>query len=245
MHSPATHSACVRANGPSGRDEKGVGRSMGHLSNNVGRFSKVIAGLAVAAMTSWGCASPPQNSNPDTQPGVQTNGSKVAFAKDSVIVRFRSTPTVASARSSLSRIKGTITDKNHDGVYDAYAHIAGGSLAVVQLDKSVTVETALAQLRSDPAVLYAEPNYILHTSAVPNDARFAELYGMNNTGQTGGTADADIDAVEAWDSTTGSSHIVVGVIDTGIDYNHEDLAANVWINPNEIPGNGLDDDGNG
>jgi subtilisin-like proprotein convertase family protein/subtilisin family serine protease len=217
---------------------------MSHLSN-VGRFSKLFAGLAVAAMTTWGCGSPPQNSNPDPQPGAQTSGSKVAFAKDSVIVRFRNTPTVASARSSLSRIKGTITDKNNDGVYDAYAHIAGGSLAVVQLDKSVTVEKALAQLRSDPSVLYAEPNYIVHTSTVPNDARFAELYGMNNTGQTGGTADADIDAVEAWDSTTGSARIVVGVVDTGIDYNHEDLAANVWINPNEIAGNGLDDDGNG
>ena len=57
--------------------------------------------------------------------------------------------------------------------------------------------------------------------------------------------DADIDAPEAWDLTTGSAGVVVGVIDTGVDYNHPDLAANIWTNPGEIAGNGVDDDGNG
>ena len=60
-----------------------------------------------------------------------------------------------------------------------------------------------------------------------------------------GTGDKDIDALEAWDLQTGSKDILVGVIDTGIDRNHEDLKANMWTNPNEIPNNGKDDDGNG
>ncbi|NQU21213.1 MAG: S8 family serine peptidase, partial [Candidatus Nealsonbacteria bacterium] len=80
---------------------------------------------------------------------------------------------------------------------------------------------------------------------VPDDTYAWALWGMDNTGQTGGTADADIDAAEAWEISTGSSSIVVGVIDSGVDYNHPDLAANIWTNPGEIAGNSIDDDGNG
>jgi subtilisin family serine protease len=68
---------------------------------------------------------------------------------------------------------------------------------------------------------------------------------MNNTGQQGGVSDADINAAEAWNITTGSSNVVIGSIDTGFDYNHQDLADNIWVNPGEIPGNGIDDDGDG
>ncbi|NBP89542.1 MAG: peptidase S8, partial [Planctomycetia bacterium] len=69
--------------------------------------------------------------------------------------------------------------------------------------------------------------------------------GLHNTGQGGGTADADIDATEAWQVSTGSRDVIVGVVDSGIDYTHPDLAANIWVNPGEIAGNGIDDDGNG
>ncbi|MHC4362930.1 MAG: S8 family serine peptidase, partial [Planctomycetota bacterium] len=79
-----------------------------------------------------------------------------------------------------------------------------------------------------------------------NDPRFDDLWGMHNMGQTGGTVDADIDAPEAWDIATGSSDIVVAVIDTGVDYTHVDLAANMWVNEDEYYGTpGVDDDGNG
>jgi len=98
---------------------------------------------------------------------------------------------------------------------------------------------------SDPAVQYVSLDYLVQADLLPNDPRFGELWGLHNTGQSGGTADADIDAPEAWEISTGSSGIVVGVIDTGVDYNHEDLAANIWRNTGEIPGNGIDDDGNG
>ena len=93
-------------------------------------------------------------------------------------------------------------------------------------------------------VKYAEPDYVVYAVATPNDPRYAELWGMNNTGQTGGTPDADIDAPEAWNTGTGNNTLVA-VVDTGIDYNHEDLVGNVWVNPGEIADNGIDDDGNG
>ena len=90
-----------------------------------------------------------------------------------------------------------------------------------------------------------EPDYFLTTVKLSNDTRLHDLWGMNNEGQTGGTEDKDIDAPEAWEITTGSKDILVGVIDTGIDRDHEDLKANMWTNPNEIAGNGKDDDNNG
>ena len=107
------------------------------------------------------------------------------------------------------------------------------------------VEQAVERLKRNPHVAYAEPNYILTADVIPNDPRLNELYGLINTGQTGGTADADIDAELAWGVSTGSSSVIVGVIDTGCDYNHPDLAANIWTNPGEIAANGIDDDGNG
>lgn len=100
-------------------------------------------------------------------------------------------------------------------------------------------------LKANPHVSYFEPNAVLEIDAIPSDARFSQLWGLHNTGQTGGAVDADIDAPEAWDLATGSAEIVVAVIDSGIDYTHPDLVANVWTNPGEIPGNGIDDDGNG
>jgi len=117
-------------------------------------------------------------------------------------------------------------------------------------EKLVTLSTTvdrltIERLKQDPRVAFVEPNYIVSIDNTPNDPRFSDLWGLHNTGQTGGTVDADIDAPEAWDNATGSQSILVGIIDTGINYNHEDLSANIWTNPNEIPLNGMDDDNNG
>jgi len=96
-----------------------------------------------------------------------------------------------------------------------------------------------------PEVEYAEPNHVRTLAALPGDARFGQLWGLHNTGQTGGAAGADIKAPAAWGITTGSQEVVVAVLDTGVDYMHPDLAANMWVNPGEVAGNGIDDDGNG
>ena len=92
----------------------------------------------------------------------------------------------------------------------------------------------LAMLSANPDVELVEPNYIIRVSTTPNDPSFMNLWGLLNTGQDSGGAGfagSDIDATLAWDLTTGSRATVVGVVDTGIDYNHPDLAANIWSAP--------------
>jgi hypothetical protein len=109
-----------------------------------------------------------------------------------------------------------------------------------------TVPRAVARMaKLKDHILVVEPDYVMTAQNTPNDTSYSTLWGMHNKGQSGGTADADIDAPEAWALNTGSRDVVVAVIDTGIDQTHPDLLANLWTNPGEIAGNGLDDDGNG
>lgn len=115
--------------------------------------------------------------------------------------------------------------------------------------KRVSSESALSLVRSDNAVIAAQFNhYVKLRSVFPNDPYFNEQWALHNTGQSGGTPDADIDAPEAWDLATGGTtslgdEIVIAVIDGGVDLNHPEL--NFWKNTAEIPNNGIDDDNNG
>jgi len=207
----------------------------------------LATGIAGAALLfAIGCSPEPDLAIADP-PGEPARAGAItdAHATESILVRFRSAETTERRRSSLAALAGTIDDPDGDGIDDRFALVSDGQLALVRLDGGVDVEDAIARLRRDPAVLYAEPNYIVHATQTPDDPRFGELYGLHNTGQTGGTPDADIDAVEAWDISVGSGDVVVGVVDTGVDHGHEDLAGNMFVNPGEIPDNGVDDDGNG
>lgn len=116
---------------------------------------------------------------------------------------------------------------------------------LLKTSKNADIDNVIGEFERDPNVEYAEPNYIVNIDLVSNDPDFSKLYGLHNTGQTGGIPDADIDAPEAWDIQTGSSDLLIAVIDTGVDYGHEDLSANMWTNPGEIPDNYIDDDENG
>lgn len=119
----------------------------------------------------------------------------------------------------------------------------------MQLASSTDMQATLEAYRSSPLVAFAEPDYPIRltedSQLIPIDPQFGSLYGLHNTGQTGGTIDADIDAPEAWNITTGSPSTIIAVIDSGVDYTHEDLIGNLWLNGAEVPGNNIDDDGNG
>ena len=111
--------------------------------------------------------------------------------------------------------------------------------------KNIDVLSAVEEYKKDPNVEYAYPNYIINITMFPTDPYFRYQWGLHNIGQMNGKNDADIDAPEAWNLETGNGEVIVAVIDSGVDYNHPDLADNIWTNPGEIPNNGVDDDGNG
>lgn len=97
----------------------------------------------------------------------------------------------------------------------------------------------------DRAITDEQQQLSYSTRETPNDPYYGNLWGLHNTGTSGGIADIDIDAPEAWDVLTDSSSVVVAVVDSGVDINHEDLSTNIWTNEGETANNGIDDDGNG
>ena len=162
------------------------------------------------------------------------------YVPGEVLVKFRD-------EASSSRIKSLNVDM---GAKELRAvSVNAGVIHQYKLEGALSVEEAVVKYRSNPAVEYAEPNYLYRLQTIPSDAQFGSLWGLHNIGQTvngtAGRADADIDAPEAWDISTGSPNVIIAVIDSGIAYDHPDLAPNIWTNPGEIAGNGVDDDGNG
>lgn len=190
--------------------------------------------MLVASMQGVG-AEPPGKGRPQV--------SRHDHVPDELLVKFRGgvTPTQAQAAVQTHGVREARKFKAPRKLASA----AVGRWWHMKLAPGQNAKRVLERLARDPLVEAVELNYVVRTTVVPNDPRYAELWGLNNIGQTGGITDADIDAPEAWDVHTGSPAVSVAVIDTGVDYIHPDLAANIWTNPGEIPGNGIDDDANG
>ncbi len=175
-----------------------------------------------------------------------------------LLIRFK-----GDAPSSLKLREGVSADiiKKFDLPDEMKARGEAGDLCQIKLN-GISVEEALSMVGMNSNIAYAEPNYILHvpedqtdktemaspkdSKTTPNDLQ-PELWGLKNDGQLGGTPGADINADMAWNITTGKKENgpIIAVIDTGVDYNHPDLVNNIYINPGEIPGDGIDNDGNG
>jgi len=166
-----------------------------------------------------------------------------------ILVRFRSeSKGQRLGRQLLFEKTGRQIPLLIEAINPAFEIVEG--LRVAKVNPADTSK-AIEALRTRSDVIYAEPNFIRKALIAPNDLRYPQMWGFNNTGQPStfggnpGTPGNDIRAEQSWNITTGSRSVVVGVVDSGIDINHEDLHDNIWVNPGEVPGNGIDDDGNG
>jgi hypothetical protein len=169
--------------------------------------------------------------------------SDLAYVPGELLVKFA--PKQDGKQRSLTEKNQILTSLGGATIKHTYTIVPG--LTLVKLPPAQTVKDHLQVYRDADGILYAEPNYRRkYGSTFPNDPNFAQLWGMHNIGQAGGTPDTDIDALEAWDIHTGSTDIIVAVLDSGVDYNHPDLAVNMWTNEAELNGDpNVDDDGNG
>ncbi len=200
------------------------------------RVTSGMAGL-LGAMVCAGLALSAEGAMPNTP----TN-----YVEGEVLVTFNSSLDWSAAKSAMAR--HSLQVAKH---YAFLSERLGRQLALARAT-NMTTAALLAELKRDPAVAVVEPNYIRWAAAsgAPNDPLFGRLWGLQNTGQTvqtvTGTPGRDISFLKAWGLARPSTNsVVVAVVDTGVDYTHPDLAANIWVNPGEIPGNGIDDDGNG
>jgi subtilisin family serine protease len=160
------------------------------------------------------------------------------YKEGELLVKFKSGVVKASSLKVHQAVGASVAKRFH----------IVPNLEHVKLQEGLSVKDAITQYMSDPNVEYAEPNYIRCASSIPpNDTYFNDQWALNNTGTyASGTPGADIKALDAWYISTGNPGVTIAVLDSGIDYNHQDLVGNIWRNPGETNClDEVDNDGNG
>ena len=191
------------------------------------------------------------------------------YAAGEVIVKLKSSaaqPETADTAERLSKVASLAGDQADLSSQNPAAQLVGATankrvaeiisrlgldrIFVLKIDAGADIDSMVRQLRMLDEVEYAEPNYLVKLgSVIPDDPNFSQQWALLNTGvyvdNFPATPNADIKADQAWDITLGSPDVIVAVADTGIDLTHPDLVRNIYTNPKEIAGNGIDDDHNG
>ncbi len=179
------------------------------------------------------------NGSPNTKTrSVKASEEKSAstpYVVDELVVKFKSSLSKSDIETLNNKIGVTIESS-----------ISQINYHVLKLPDGLSVREAIDWYKQQEGIEQVEPNYRIPISNIPNDPLFGSQWGLHNTGQNGGTVDADIDAPKAWDTLQPTLEpVVIAMIDTGIDYTHPDIQNNIWINIDEVEGDGIDNDNNG
>ncbi|WP_269525997.1 S8 family serine peptidase [Coraliomargarita parva] len=177
-------------------------------------------------------------------PALAFEGRKVSAT--GILVKLKEPGSDARALNALLAQQGLKVNRAFTRVAGLQLLEKGGSESSRALEPAGLVSRMKA-LKASGLFEYVEPDWVVQLLQSPTDTAYVDgvLWGLRNTGQNGGLPGVDINAEAAWGLTTGEPAVVVGVIDTGVRYTHQDLIHNMWVNSGEIPGNGTDDDGNG
>jgi subtilisin family serine protease len=217
------------------RGAAAFGAQAGKAARECGWCPRSALALALVVTATAGPAQRADHLNPPAAP--------LAARADRILVK----PKPGADLTSLHTLLGV-------RVLRRFADI--GNLRVLQLPEGKSAAEIIARCQQSGLVEYAEPDFIVQALLEPNDFRFwdGSLWSLRNTGIYGGVPGADIDGPLGWDTQNSASNVIVAVMDTGVRFTHEDLAANMWINSGEsgrnaqgfdISTNGVDDDADG
>lgn len=186
--------------------------------------------------------------SPESLSSVQNQWGSTERVPNEVLVALSDLPQTSAQNELLSDYGAQVLER---------FELKGGDLLRLKVPQGFDSLEIMAAMTQDSRIAYAEPNVVFTADELfgeteggrdaPDDMD-QKLWGLHNKGQTDGTPGADVNALEAWKLSRGDGSKngpLIAVIDTGIDYNHPDLAANMWTNPGEIPGDGIDNDNNG
>lgn len=178
--------------------------------------------------------------------------SSVAYGKTNLSLEPEFVPHEVIVKIKKAKLNSLVKNKNFLGMkVKKSLALAAGDYTIIK-SESLSTKAMMLRLKDISEVEFVEPNYIYRT----HEDKFNLLWGLRNEGMNQpkkdgtlsdeeGVVGADIDAVNAWTVNKEMNQVVIAVIDTGIDFNHEDLKGNIWVNESEVPGNGIDDDHNG